>query len=87
MLRTIKRLVAHVCTPDELDMIEHYSTRSERLADLWVHAVGLGFAALGGVVLAVLAMHYVGVGPAIDGIVPGPGHDAVPAAPGRDPPR
>lgn len=65
MKRALKKLVVHVCTPDELDMIEHYSTRSERLADLWVHAVGLGFAALGGVILAVLAMHCVGVGPAI----------------------
>lgn len=35
MLGTLKRLVTHVCTPDELDMIEHYQTRAERLADLW----------------------------------------------------
>ena len=41
MLRTLKRLVTHVCTPDELDMIEHYPTRAEKLADLWVHVVGL----------------------------------------------
>ncbi len=49
MLGTLKRLVTHVCTPDELDMIEHYQTRAERLADLWVHAVGLMLAAVGGV--------------------------------------
>ena len=45
MLRTLNRLVAHVCTPDELDMIDHYQTRAERLADLWVHVVGLMLAA------------------------------------------
>ena len=48
MLRTLKRLVAHVCTPDELDMIDHYPTRAEKLADLWVHVVGLMLAAVGG---------------------------------------
>ena len=62
MLGTLKRLVTHVCTPDELDMIEHYQTRAERLADLWVHAVGLMLAAVGGVILAGLAGVYTGVG-------------------------
>lgn len=58
----IRRLLKHVATPDSLDMIEHYASRAERLADLWVHAVGLGLAAAGGVVLAVLAAAYAGVG-------------------------
>ena len=58
----LKSLAGRVCTPDELDMIEHYQTRAERLADLWVHAVGLGLAAVGGIVLAVLAGLYSGVG-------------------------
>ena len=62
MLRTLKRLVTHVCTPDELDMIEHYQTRAEKLADLWVHVVGLMLAAVGGVILAGLAGVYTGVG-------------------------
>ena len=62
MLVRLKSLATRVCTPDELDMIEHYQTRAERLADLWVHVVGLALAAVGGVVLAVLAALYVGVG-------------------------
>ena len=62
MLRTLNRLVAHVCTPDELDMVDHYQTRAERLADLWVHVVGLMLAAVGGVVLAGLAGVYTGIG-------------------------
>lgn len=65
MLGTLKRLGRHVCTPDELDMIEHYQTRGERLADLWVHAFGLGMAAAGGIALAVLAAIYAGVGAAV----------------------
>lgn len=62
MLRTLNRLVTHVCTPDELDMIEHYQTRAERLADLWVHVIGLMLAAVGGIILAGLAGVYTGVG-------------------------
>ena len=62
MLRTLKRLVTHVCTPDELDMIEHYPTRAEKLADLWVHVVGLMLAAVGGIILAGLAGVYAGIG-------------------------
>ncbi|MGO4409330.1 MULTISPECIES: PAQR family membrane homeostasis protein TrhA [unclassified Brevundimonas] len=62
MLVRLKSLARRVWTPDDLDMIEHYQTRAERLADLWVHAVGLGLAAVGGVVLAVLAGLYSGVG-------------------------
>ena len=62
MLKTIKNLITRVSIPDALDMIEHYQTRSERLADLWVHLVGLGLAAIGGIVLAVLAALYGGFG-------------------------
>lgn len=62
MMRHLKFLSRRICVPDELDMIEHYDTRAERLADLWVHAVGLGFAAAGGLVLAVLAAIYGGIG-------------------------
>ena len=58
----LSKLFTHVCTPDALDMIEHYQTRAERLADLWVHLVGLGLAAVGGVVLAVLSALYGGPG-------------------------
>ncbi len=58
----LKTLLQHVCTPDALDMIDHYQTRAERLADLWVHIVGLTLAAVGGVVLAVLAALYSGIG-------------------------
>jgi len=58
----LKTLLQHVCTPDALDMIDHYHTRAERLADLWVHIVGLTLAAVGGVVLAVLAALYSGIG-------------------------
>lgn len=65
MLMTLKRLAAHVCTPDEIDLMEHYLSRGERLADLWVHLVGLGLAAVGGVVLATLAAVYGGVGAAV----------------------
>ena len=58
----LSKLLTHVCTPDELDMIEHYQTRAERLADLWVHLVGLALAAVGGIVLAVLSAAYGGAG-------------------------
>ncbi|MET4682286.1 PAQR family membrane homeostasis protein TrhA [Brevundimonas faecalis] len=64
MLTLLKSLARRVWTPDDLDMIEHYQTRAERLADLWVHAVGLGLAAIGGVVLAALAGVYGGIGAA-----------------------
>ena len=57
-----KRHLSRVCTPDALDLAEHYQTRGERLADLWVHIVGLVFAAIGGVVLAILAATYAGIG-------------------------
>ncbi len=65
MLDRLKRLVRRACTPDDLDMIEHYPTRGERLADLWVHVAGLTMAAAGGLALAVLAAVYAGVGAAV----------------------
>ena len=65
MIGPIKRLASRVCVPDELDMMEHYQTRAERLADLWVHLIGLGLAAVGGIVLSVLATIYAGVGTAV----------------------
>lgn len=58
MFTWLKSLGQRVCTPDELDMIEHYQTRAERMADLWVHSIGLGLAAIGGVIMAVLAGLY-----------------------------
>lgn len=58
----LKSLLARVCTPDALDLTEHYQTRGERLADLWVHIVGLVFAAVGGVVLAIFAAIHAGIG-------------------------
>ena len=58
----LKRLFTRVCQPDELDMIEHYRTPAEKRADLWVHIVGLILAAIGGIVLAVLAAVYSGIG-------------------------
>src|SRR5690606_41524179 len=61
----LKSLTRRICTPDELDMIEHYQTRAERMADLWVHLIGLALAVAGGVALAVLASVYAGVGAAV----------------------
>ncbi len=37
-------------------MIEHYPNRAEKLADWWIHAVGIAAAALGGAVLIGLAV-------------------------------
>jgi hemolysin III len=62
MLMRLKRLFTRVCQPDELDMVEHYRTPSEKAADLWVHIVGLVLASIGGIVLAVLAAAYSGIG-------------------------
>ena len=58
----LKRLFTRVCQPDELDMVEHYRTPAEKRADLWVHIVGLVLAGIGGIVLAVLAAVYSGIG-------------------------
>ncbi len=55
MMKTPLRLIRRIMQPDELDMIEHYETRGERLADLWVHLIGLGLAGVGGIVLAVMS--------------------------------
>ena len=65
MVNALKRCVVRLCTPDELDLIEHYQTRAERLADLWVHIVGLSLAGIGGIVLAVLSAIYGGGGTAL----------------------
>jgi hemolysin III len=62
MLMRMKKIFGRVCVPDELDMIEHYRTPAEKQADLIVHVIGLTLAAVGGVVLAVLAAIYSGVG-------------------------
>lgn len=51
----LKAMIAHICRPDAQDMAEHYPSRGEQIADLWVHLTGLVLAATGGVVLAVLA--------------------------------
>ena len=65
MLMRMKNLARHVCTPDELDMVEHYRTPAEKTADLVVHVVGLTLAAVGGIVLIgigskILVQHLVG---------------------------
>ncbi len=62
MLMRLKQVFVRVCEPDELDMAEHYRSSAEKTADLIVHVVGLTLAAVGGIVLAVLAALYVGVG-------------------------
>lgn len=62
MRLTMKTILDRVCVPDELDMVEHYRTPAEKTADLIVHVVGLTLAAVGGVVLAVLAALYSGIG-------------------------
>lgn len=61
MMNALRRLGRHMLTPDALDMAEHYETRAEREADLWVHVIGLALAALGAVVLAGLAVVYGGM--------------------------
>lgn len=61
MMRRLSSLARRIYTPDDLDMIEHYQTRAERLADLIVHSVGLGLAAIGGVILSILAGIYSGM--------------------------
>ena len=57
MKMRLKRLLSHVCTPDELDMIEHYLSPAEKTADLIVHVVGLTLAGVGAAVaIAVYAL-------------------------------
>ena len=55
MMKRLKSLLHHVCTPDELDMIEHYLSPAEKTADLVVHVVGLTLAIGGGAMLSVRA--------------------------------
>ncbi|MEQ7153852.1 PAQR family membrane homeostasis protein TrhA [Brevundimonas aurifodinae] len=62
MLDFFKRHARRLCTPDQIDLEEHYESRSEHTADLVVHTVGLTLAAVGGVVLAVLSAIYGGGG-------------------------
>ncbi len=62
MLKRLKNVFVQVCVPDELDMAEHYRTPAEKTADLIVHVVGLTLAGVGGIVLAVLAALYAGIG-------------------------
>jgi hemolysin III len=61
MLNTLKRHATRICTPDQIDLEEHYQTRAEHTADLVVHVVGLTLAAVGGLVLAILSAIYGGV--------------------------
>lgn len=62
MLKRLKKVFVQVCVPDEIDMMEHYRSPAEKTADLVVHVVGLTLAAVGGIVLAVLAALYAGIG-------------------------
>jgi hemolysin III len=62
MLQAVKRHVRRLCTPDQIDLEEHYQSPAEHTADLVVHTVGLTLAAVGGVVLAVLSALNGGVG-------------------------
>ena len=62
MLMRIKSAFGKACRPDALDMEEHYRTEAEKIADLVVHVVGLTLAAVGGVLIAVLAAIHSGVG-------------------------
>ena len=58
----LRRFIRQMTTADELDMEEHYASRAEKLADLWVHLVGLIAALIGAGVLATLAGIYSGIG-------------------------
>ena len=62
MLNTLKRHVQRICTPDQIDLEEHYQSRAEHTADLVVHVVGLTLAAVGGLVLAIMSAFYAGFG-------------------------
>lgn len=46
-------------------LVEHYPSRAERLADWWVHAVGLGLAIIGGIALLVYSSLRANVGVAV----------------------
>lgn len=62
MLTLLKRHARRICTPDQIDLEEHYQSRSEHTADLVVHVVGLTLAAVGGIALAILSAFYAGFG-------------------------
>ena len=62
MLNLLKRHARRICTPDEIDLEEHYQSPSEHTADLVVHVVGLTLAAVGGIALAILSAFYAGFG-------------------------
>jgi hemolysin III len=51
----------HLLLPDEEELAEHYPTRAERTADMIVHAVAIGAAAVGGLFLVVMALARGGV--------------------------
>ena len=51
----------HLFQPSEDELEEHYPNRAERRADLWVHVVGIVGAAVGGLVLFVMALMRGGV--------------------------
>ena len=53
--------VKHLFDAQPEDLGEHYPNRAEHWADFWVHAVGIAFAAVGGLVLLVLALMKGGV--------------------------
>ena len=55
MLHALKRLFAHVCTPDELDMIEHYQTPRRATGRPVGPCRRPDPGGVGGIVLAVLA--------------------------------
>jgi hemolysin III len=46
----------HLLQPSEEELCEHYPNRAERTADLIVHAVAIGAAAVGGLFLVVMAL-------------------------------
>jgi len=58
----LRRLARHMMKADALDMEEHYESRAAKLADLWVHLIGLIAALVGAGVLATLAGIYSGIG-------------------------
>lgn len=57
-----RRICGHVTKADAFDMEEHYESRAAKLADLWVHLVGLIAALIGAGVLATMAGLHSGIG-------------------------
>lgn len=60
----LARRFGRLFAPTPCELFPHYPSRAERVADFWVHAVGLGLAAAGGLVLVVAALTRGGVGQA-----------------------